>query len=862
MDEMRREHKANDLALPPNEYAFVLDTTKGQVQTYTGPIKASLSQTDQPVIFDMRTKRFEECDLHNAKQVTPIAPEGWYIVLYNPASDKAENEHPPMGSNQAMPKLAIGQKINIPGPVSFAPWPGQMVRVLQGHHLRRDQYLMVRVYNEQAAEENWESQILKPRSDEGDSDVVVPEKPDLTVGKLLVIKGTEASFYIPPTGLEVVRDEHDNYVREAVTLEQLEYCLLLDQNGEKRFVRGPAVVFPEPTEEFVAKGPARKMRAIELNPNSGIHVKVIADYTDGDREYKEGEELFITGAECAVYFPRKEHAIIKYGEQEVHYGIAIPEGEGRYVLDREGDKDRQGDDDFRLVRNEVGPQVFLPDPRKDVIVIRTLSIEECELMYPGNNEALHHNMRLLAEQGRVLGDGKVTNEAMPAAMYMASAENLSTAMEAEDGTVRRKRLMRRVAAAPATFHGDDFVRKTQYTPPRTVTLDTKYDGVVTMCPFDGYAIMLVDKQGHRRVVEGPDTVMLAYDETPHKLSLSTGKPKNTDNLHKTVYLRVKHNYVTDIIFAETQDGCTVEMKLSFKVNFEGDPQRWFSVENYVKFLCDHMRSVIRSYVKKVGVEEFYQNATDMLRDLILGKSEEGKKRPGKKFDENGMRIYDVEVLKVSLDQDIQDLLVDQQRDVIRKTLEVARSRRNLEFTRESEAIKRSEAQEVATTKAQNHELRRKEIADIKVTKLAEVASSAEVDVKNHEARVAVQELIDAVDSAERARDRAREEQDIAMLSQRNDLSMAKMRAEAEAVKAKAEAISEKLIAALQSLGDAELVGKVTEAVGRMHMLEVVGGDSISETFAQIFAGTKLAERAKLLMPKNGGNDGSRPIERR
>ena len=33
------------------------------------------------------------------------------------------------------------------------------------------------------------------------------------MGNLLVIRGTVVSFYIPPTGIEVVPDEKGNYVR-------------------------------------------------------------------------------------------------------------------------------------------------------------------------------------------------------------------------------------------------------------------------------------------------------------------------------------------------------------------------------------------------------------------------------------------------------------------------------------------------------------------------------------------------------------------------------------------------------------------------------------------------------------------------
>jgi GAF domain-containing protein len=57
------------------------------------------------------------------------------------------------------------------------------------------------------------------------------------MGQLLVIKGTDVSFYIPPTGVEVVPDENQNLVRGAVTLARLEFCLLLDESGRKATIQ-------------------------------------------------------------------------------------------------------------------------------------------------------------------------------------------------------------------------------------------------------------------------------------------------------------------------------------------------------------------------------------------------------------------------------------------------------------------------------------------------------------------------------------------------------------------------------------------------------------------------------------------------
>jgi major vault protein len=258
-------------------------------------------------------------------------------------------------------ELNIGRKVNIPGPINFSIWPGQMAKVLRGHHLRSNQYLLVRVYDEDETKKNWTKAVIKSKAtaeSEEPSVEIAEEAPDLTMGSTLVITGANVSFYIPPTGVEVVQDGNGQYVREAVTLERLEYCILLDEDGNKRYIQGPAVVFPKPTEEFVYRNGLRKFRAIELNEMSGLYIKVIAPYTENKISYREGDELFITGKDQMIYYPRPEHAVIKYGQKERHYSIAIPAGEGRYYLNRKTGK----------VSLQKGPIMFLPDPREAVLV--------------------------------------------------------------------------------------------------------------------------------------------------------------------------------------------------------------------------------------------------------------------------------------------------------------------------------------------------------------------------------------------------------------------------------------------------------------------------------------------------------------
>lgn len=658
--------KEKDLILAPNEFAFILDTTTGNVDVYTGPFKKSLAGTDQPMVLNDEGV-FERCSsVLDAIQICPVADERSYIVLENPAINENE-KHPKPGTSNATVKLDFGAKVNIKGPNKFPLWPEQVANVIRGHNLRSNQYLLVQVYNEKAAKENWTQAVMK--STDG-SDKTVTEKkkiPELTTGQLLIIKGTEVAFYIPPTGIEVLQDEDENYVREAVTLERLEYSILLDESGDKRYVKGPDVVFPEPTEKFIEKDGNVKLKALELTEISGIYVKVIADYEEDGKNYKAGDELFITGNEQKIYYPRAEHALIKYGEESVvQYAIAIPKGEARYVLNRITG-------DVSLVK---GPKMFLPDPRKEVLVKRVLSEKECELWFPGNVKVLKYNRNLKSlksdeyiEEQSIKGfDQQLYSKSVA---YATRGAPLGSAGDFGD-------------------FGDKMERKTKFTSPRTLTLDSKYDGSILINVWPGFAVQLVSNTGEREVVIGPKSILLEYDQTLEVMELSTGRPKTDDSILSTVYLRINNNRISDFVDITTEDLVNVRIRTNYRVNFEGDPNLWFSTENYVKLLTQHCRSMIRNRMKKCKIEEVNCDAANIIRDCILGShktetTKEKSKRPGRVFEENGMKIYDVEVLDITIsDDEISELLRDTQHNIVKSSISVTEKQKELEATKEIE----------------------------------------------------------------------------------------------------------------------------------------------------------------------------------
>lgn len=824
-----------DLVLSINEYAYVLDRTKGNVLCHVGPTKTSLSQSDELVRFEPKSKKFRPCGYNEAISLFASAPENWYLVLKNPTKS---GRRPTAGTSNNLPEdIEIGRKINIPGPVSFALYPGQMAKVVKGHVLRTNQYLLARVYD--AARASVEGgQVI-----DADGNVVVPEKKDYVNGQILVIKGTDISFYIPPTGIEVIPLQNDDalgYIRDAVTLERLEYCILKDEDGNKRYVHGPEVVFPEPTESFVTSPKGGFIfRAIELSKISGIYVKVIAEYADDDGTvHPVGEELFITGDNQMIYYPRPEHAIINYDEKILHHAIAIPDGEGIYVMNRMNGE-------IKTVR---GPAMYLPDPRVEVVVKRKLSQRECNLWYPGNQTALAYNAGLTE---------KSLEKAITKSVKAATANLDSSTATAYSVTNSVNNINREFQTLAYLESNAGISRGTSYTKPRTITLDNKYDGVVSLDVWTGYAVNVVSKNGTRKVVRGPQTILLDYDQTLEELQLSTGKPKTTDKVEHTVFLRYENNKVSDIISVETKDFVECSVKVSYCVDF--DPaymDSWFSVDNYVKYLCDRIRSLLKREVKKHTIEDFYQNYSDIVRNIAIDYSENttsekaSNKHEGRFFRENGMFVKDCEVLSLTVESEIAEILESHQRDMVEKSLELSDAEARVKV---AEALFDAEKKEneLASTKLINRMNLQGEEARRKLEIQAEVNRKQEAEKQAaKQAEKDMQVLIDAIHEAEMTRKQKETDANIAEKQALADIEKAKQEAYAKTVADVMKSIQPDLVAAIQAQSDSKVFNSIATGIAPY---AIGNGESAAEFVDRLLHGTTLEGIVNKFAPNSNNN---------
>ena len=634
----------------------------------------------------------------------------------------------------------------------------------------------------------------------------------------MVIKGTEISFYIPPTGIEVipVSGKGEEYVRDAVTLERLEYCILKDESGEKRYLHGPQVVFPKPTETFV-KAPHGGCcyRAIELTNISGIYVKVIAEYTENGVTHPIGEELFITGKDQRIYYPRPEHAVISYDGKYMHHAIAIPKGEGRYIMNRETGE----------IKTVTGPAMYLPDPRTEVVIKRKLTEKQCDLWFPGNYEVKKYNQGLNERAVE-----KANKRGVSQNFVAASAFSDASAMDILESNA-------------------GISRGTSYTKPRTITLDTKFDGVVGIDVWTGYAINVVSKSGEREVVVGPTSKLLDYDQSLEVLSLSTGKPKTTDFLEQTVYLRVENNKVSDVVNVQTSDFVNVSIKVSYCVDFLKEfKDKWFSIENYVKYMCDRQRSLLKREIKNYTIEEFYANSTDIVRKVALNLPDsedeaevEDKTYNGRLFKENGMLVKDVEVLSVQVEREVAELMNYHQEEMIKKTLELSKARRQSEVEEKLASLEQDKMNLQHTNDLAALELRNeleKEKARIDAEKaefereMAAAAKQAEADL---------QATLDEIATAKLARMKAEDDAKIEYENKIAEIEKAKQEAYANTVKSIMESIQPELVAAMQANANADIMNGIGQAVSPYAIAE---DKSVAEVANTLLRGTSLEQTMK------------------
>jgi major vault protein len=350
-------------------------------------------------------------------------------------------------------------------------------------------------------------------------------------------------------------------------------------------------------------------------------------------------------------------------------------------------------------------------------------------------------------------------------------------------------------------------------------------------------VLIVGAEGSRRVVVGPEVVLLEYDEKLGFMELSTGKPKTTDRTMRTAYLCVQNNQVGDIIAFESKDHVKGTVKISLRVNFEAETEddrlKWFGTDNYVKYLCDHVRSVIAGMTKKYPVAQIKSDYVNLVRDAILGiKAEGGGQRPGMAFD-NGMKVSEVEVLEMSLaDASIAKMLDSAQTDVVRSNIEIQQAEKDLEATKAKERIAQEKSRAMYETKKVALELQTEQIkAQLAVTLTTIDADLSRLEEEKKKAE-ANENLADLSVLRELARQKSASDQTLSVQKAQQVLKTEFLDAETKAAVERMQAAKEGLCEMLVALGRDEMAVKLAEAINLERHLT---GNGLESSLANILS---------------------------
>jgi major vault protein len=383
------------------------------------------------------------------------------------------------------------------------------------------------------------------------------------------------------------------------------------------------------------------------------------------------------------------------------------------------------------------------------------------------------------------------------------------------------------------------------------------------------AVLATSADG-QRVIEGPCVELLEYEETLAPLNLSTGRPKSDERTVRTCFLRTVGNRVSDVISLETADFVTVDVEVSYQVNF--DPQyrdSWFNHENYVGVMCDHLRSLVRGRARQMALTELWPNIPVVIRDVILGeRTAEG--RQGRLFEDNGMRVHEVEVLSSTiLDREIAHLLESVQRESValvigdRQSSEKLRSEKlRHEIERQRLDMQREATERKATLSALVRKLEQEaRLADIRGNENAEL-EAAQLGANRHKLVLVAnleRESLQSDSQIARQRDAAAAQVEVNRLLHDEEqvyrqaltnLEIQTIEARSKATVAERQAIQPSLVEALTALGDKIMLGEVAH---NMNLVSLFKGKDVATIFAEMLGGTKLGRTIASQLPAGAGD---------
>lgn len=903
-----RERGPKKMSITNREFVWV-QSDDGEVTLFVGPCMVSPTATDR-IVVDDGNGGFRDAPSRDHTQRMVEVGDNQYAVLGNPL------ETPDVGypngtfkpARNDIKPLRNGTKQMIPGPCSFYLRPGQRCEVRDAHELASNQYLVVKVYGEVDNGAPYyditalSAGITTSTVDRDGESAEAAEISDSLVGEFqrgnqIVIRGIDTQFYIPPTGVDIVPDtsfdssgaalsarqaqeilqnyysnaasqtrgvmdgeektsgeillcasastadsragkveqaarrRHRGYsgtvqqpanlerllgaigldsgfkeqikrtagqsrlVRDAVVLTEKEFCVIIDADGRRNVKVGPARVFPGPYDTFMTEGSRNRIYdAYELLPQRALWLRVISKISKQDLAAKLPVGLS-TMLDSDVYYPGDE--ILLNGINAFFFPFNEIE-----VLSPETGQSHVGNDHDKVLIEAIGID------QKSGIYVRDLDTGEARLVR--------------GKQSYLVNPAKEVH-------------------------------INRIVSDVDWNHWIAFFRSHKRVSSNVVT-----PWALSIRIPHNTAVLATSAEG-QRVIEGPCVELLEYEEKLAYLNLSTGTPKSDRNTFKTCFLQVTGNRVSDVVRVETSDFVEIDVQVTYRVAFDRDCRdKWFNHENYVQLLVEHTRSLIRNHCRTTPLANLWLNLSSIVRDLILGdKDPETGDRTGRFFDENGMRIVEVEVLSSSiLDESIASQFTAAQKNIVSLQIGNREAEAKLDATKFRARIA-DEEREVQRQKAQKQAALDDLLMELEHTAVMSRINSSHARETNklvtdsERAMVSVLERLkrqeeedvahrkSMIENAQAEANAARQKNQAQLEYREADAELEKLliKARSDATVAENQSIQERLVEALTALGDKQLLSTAAE---NMNLVSLFRGKDVSSILSDVLGKTKLA----------------------
>lgn len=705
------ERTSRKIPVTERQFLWVQDDDKGEVTLHVGPTMVSPTAADR-VVIDDGLGGFREDTTGKPQSMVELG-DNQYAVLFNPLleADSGPNGRFKNGRNESRP-LRNGTRSMIPGPCSFYLRPGQRADVRDAHELASNQYLVVKVYGEVDSNAPYyevtarSAAITKATAEALDENPeqanATREPPTLKRGQLIVIRGLDTQFYIPPTGVDIVPDtsiDDSGASISAAVARQVLGQMGPGSGGAAATMDMMEMAAPEPLddeESFAVKGQARSkvpnqyidqsarmrgrkqapaapapppMPAPAAAPAAQVSQSAVQDLlaSSAVRRAIEAEARQARLIRRAVVLSEKEYCVIvdADGKREIKVGPArvFPGPYDTFMT--EGSRNRIYDAYELLPQRALWLRVIAPTKKSDLATKLPRGFELSKDEYfPGDELLLtgvstffvpFNEIEVLSpDTGQsVVGNdhSRVFIEAL--GIDQKSGIYVRDLATGEVRLVRGKQSYlvdpRKEVQVTRSVPTDDWNLWIAASEPHKRTsrpITTPWALSITV---PNNTAVLVTSANSRRVVEGPCVTLLGYEESLTALSLSTGTPKSDESPLNTCFLRTVGNRISDKVTVETADFVKISVKVSYAVEFLADHKdRWFNHENYIQFFVDRLRSIIRSRCRSVSLSTLWPQLPAVLRDTLLGERKDGA-RPGRLFTENGTLLTEVEVLGAEIE---------------------------------------------------------------------------------------------------------------------------------------------------------------------------------------------------------------------